>query len=211
MNCLLPTFIAHGHGHFVGRRSNISVQNRSFFPNVGAIAGGVFQEDMIEFAAEDLEREIAFILDHMIETPGGGDDAVPIDETDAGFADESFLQLADNAELLEQVVAEGEKRFADVFAGEFFAFEEKDVMSFAGEKGGSGGAGWAAADDDHVVQIGILHGAYRAIGFPYNRNFTDSSSGCRKIVRRDRPGNSRGIGMAKFHCPAFADRRASRK
>jgi hypothetical protein len=153
MNCLLPTFIARSHDHFVRRRSDVRVEDRSFFPNVGAIAGGVFQEDMIEFATKNLEGEIAFILDHVIETPRGGDDAIAIDEADAGFADKSCLQFANDAELVEQVVTEREERFSDVFAWKFFALEEEDVMSLAGEQSGSGGTGWAAADDDHVVQI----------------------------------------------------------
>ena len=70
-----------------------------------------------------------------------------------GLRTKFCLQFANNAELVEQVVAEREERFADVFAGKFFALEEEDVMSLAGEQGGSGGTGWAAADDDHVVQI----------------------------------------------------------
>jgi hypothetical protein len=89
----------------------------------------------------------------MVETPGGGDDAVTVDETNAGFANEAFLQFADDPELVEERVAKGKERFADVFAGKLFAFEEEDVMALAGEEGGSGGAGGAAADDDHIAQL----------------------------------------------------------
>src|SRR5262249_23602685 len=128
MNCLFPALVARRDGHLVRQRSHIGIEDRSFLADIGAITGGIFQKDMIELAAQDLEREIALIIDHMVETPGGGDDAIAIDEADPGFADESFFQLAGNTELIEQGVAKGEERFADVFAREFFTFEEENIV-----------------------------------------------------------------------------------
>jgi len=76
-----------------------------------------------------------------------------------------LLHLFREAEAFQREVAVGHQRFADVVAGELFAFEDDDAAAFLGEMGSGGGAGGSATDDDGI-KAGLAHS-----GFPLLHRF----------------------------------------
>src|SRR5581483_7674790 len=127
--------------------------NDGFLAYFGALVAGVVKEHLIEFRAEHLpglSDGFAVVAVEEIKRLAGA--ARRGDELHAVFFDEGrFLHLPDQAEAFERLVGEREERFADVIAGEFFAFENEHAVAAFGEQGGGGGAGWAGADDENVA------------------------------------------------------------
>ena len=153
---LRPGFALHFYGEGDGIGGEIEFLDLGLLVDPGAGLGGVIEKELVEIGAFDL---VGFGL---IQAKTGAEveadfaGAAGTGDLAADFFHGDGLEFLLHAEALEGVHAVGEKGFADVEAGKFFALEDDDFAAVVGEDAGGGAAGGAAADDCDVV-IG-LHG-----------------------------------------------------
>ena len=122
------------------------------FADLDAFLAGVFQQHLVELAADDLPGDGRFMLQMLVEIERRGDPAVLAGELHGILPREvRLLKLLDHADPLEREVTERQQRFADVIAGEFFLFQQQHFVPMHGQDGRSGRAGRPAAHDDHVI------------------------------------------------------------
>ena len=128
-----------------------------FLDDFGAFFAGVVEHHEVELGADDLPGlgDGVFVVAG-VEVEGLGAAAVGLHEGDAVFFDEvGGAHFGQHAEALEGVESEGDEGFADVIAGEFFAFDDEDAVAVFGEDGGGAGSGGTGTDDEGVVVHGI--------------------------------------------------------
>src|SRR5262249_13316643 len=78
--------------------------------------------------------------------------AIRRDKLDAVFFDErGLLHLLDKPESLDREKREGNQRFTNMVAREFFTLENNDSVAVFGEEGAGGRTGWAGANDQNVT------------------------------------------------------------
>ena len=125
------------------------------FADLDAFLAGVFQQHLVELAADDLPGDGRFMLQVLVEIERRGDPAVLAGELHGILPREvRLLELLDHADPLEREVAERQQRLANVIAGEFLFFQEQHFVPVHGQDGRRGRAGRPAAHNDVYVIIG---------------------------------------------------------
>ena len=129
-----------------------------FFADLDAFLPGVFQQHLVELAADDLPGDGRFVLQVLVEIERRGDPAVLAGELHGILPREvRLVELLDHADPLQREVAERQQRLADVIAGEFLLFQEQHLVPVHGQDGRGGRAGRPAAHDDHVIVVFRYH------------------------------------------------------
>lgn len=151
--------VCEGDGDAVGELGE--GDERAVVLDLGAGGGGVFEEEMVEGGAFDLEGDgmagettLAELEFERVMAVGGVELCAEFAGQAHGFED------GEDAEFFEERLVVGEEGFADVEAREGFAFDEEDLVAASSEEGCGGGAAGAAADDEHIHQWARVVGGH---------------------------------------------------
>jgi hypothetical protein len=137
--------------HLIRGTRNIGACDSSFLADFRAVFRRILQQNVIELPADHLEGEIGLVLNHVIEAPSRRDISVAVDKTHTRFADEILLQLINHAQILQERVAKRQERFADVFTGKFFPFEQEHPVPSPGKPSSCTRPSRTAPDNNDVV------------------------------------------------------------
>ena len=98
-----------------------------------------------------MERKGIRPMQHMAEAPCRVVVAIGIQKTHARFANVHFLHFIQHPQLFKKRITEGQQRFPYVIPRELCLFQNQDRMPILREQGGRRRAGWATADNNHIV------------------------------------------------------------
>ena len=179
-----------GRGYFQANAigGEFYFSNFRFFVDLGAALAGMIEKQFIELGSRDLVGAIAsrfkavFKIELRAPASAGGHDLASV------FWDERAIELFTDAKSIESLNAKRKKRFANMKARKFLAFENNDAASSSCEQRGGRASSWAAADDGDVIYF-TAHAGFILARFAAKQRAMECAG---KAERRRRFGRNAG-------------------